>query len=104
MKGLQFELFKMIKEKGIITYDQMVQKTNQLGYKVDTGTRKMRLLTEKSDKHNPLIKNITNDKGVITGYRWIGTPQATLIPKPEQRPLVGLNLTSQTTYKSHYDN
>ena len=61
--GLPLELFNLVKAKGYITYDEMEAKTKELGYKVDTGTRKMRWLTEKSEKHpNPMIKVIKNKR------------------------------------------
>ncbi|MGV8130552.1 MAG: hypothetical protein ACP5N7_00450 [Candidatus Pacearchaeota archaeon] len=102
--GLPLALFNLIKAKGEITYDEMEAKTKELGYKVDTGTRKMRLLTEKSKKHpNPLVKVVKNGKAII-GYRYIGSSTGILKPKPIQDRLVGLNLPLQTQYKSHYDN
>jgi hypothetical protein len=102
--GLPIALFNLIKAKGYITCDELEAKTKELGYKVDTGTRKMRLLTEKSEKHpNPLIEKVKNKEDVIIGYRYVGTPKRILTPEPSQSPLVGLNLPLQTTYKSQYD-
>lgn len=101
--GLPLKLFEFIKACGYVTYDEMEAKTKELGYKVDTGTRKMRLLTEKSEKHTPLIEDVKNDKGHIIGYRYIGTPKCIPTPKQSQAPLVGLNLPSQPTYRSHYN-
>lgn len=103
--GLPLALFNLIKAKGEITCDELEAKTKELGYKVDTGTRKMRLLTEKSEKHpNPLIEKVKNKEDVIIGYKWIGTPTGTFMTKEMLNPTLGLNLPSQTHYKSHYDN
>jgi len=104
--GLPLKLFEFIKARGYITYDEMEAKTKELGYKVDTGTRKMRLLTEKSEKHTPLIEDVKKGK-VIIGYRYIGTSTGMNTPKPTETPLtakpVSLFDTYRTNYKSHYD-
>lgn len=105
--GLPLELFNLVKAKGYITYDEMEAKTKELGYKVDTGTRKMRLLTEKSEKHTPLIEDVKNDKGHIIGYRYIGTSTGIESPKATQTPLtakpVALFDTPSPKYKSQYE-
>lgn len=105
--GLPQKLFEFIKARGYITYDEMEAKTKELGYKVDTGTRKMRLLTEKSDNHpNPLIEDVKKGK-VIIGYRYVGTPTDMNTPKSTDTPLtakpVALFDTPRPKFKSHYE-
>lgn len=106
--GLPLKLFEFIKAQGYITYQQMVDKTNDLGYKVETATRKLRLLTDETDENpHPLVKKVKNDKGVIIGYRYVGTSTGILTPKPTETPLtakpVALFDTPRPKFKSHYE-
>lgn len=102
--GLPMKLYEFIKAQGYITYQQMVDKTNDLGYKVETATRKLRLLTDETDENpNPLVKKVKNDKGVIIGYRYVGERKQENVPKPIQQRIVGLNLALQKKVINPYD-
>lgn len=107
-EGLPLKLFEFIKAQGYITYQQMVDKTNDLGYKVETATRKLRLLTDETDENpNPLVEEVKNDKGVIIGYKYVGTPTGILTPNPTITPFtakpVPLFDMPSSKPKSHYD-
>lgn len=102
--GLPLKLYEFIKAQGYITYQQMVDKTNDLGYKVETATRKLRLLTDETDENpHPLVEKVKNEKGVIIGYKYVGERKQENTPKPTQQRIVGLNLALQKKVINPYD-
>lgn len=101
--SLKQKLFELIKCKGYVTYQEIVDYTNQLQYKIDNATRRLRELTDRTDDYEPMIAPVKNEKRIITGYKWIGTEKPHNVPKPIQTTLSGLNFASQRTYRNPYE-
>ena len=57
------QLYKLVKEKEFVSIDGINDLTEQLGYKISNGERRMRDLVKKN-----LVKKIT-EKRVIIGYK-----------------------------------
>lgn len=93
-ESLKQKLLDLIRVKGYASLNELHALTHSLGYKESNCERRMREIVEKE-----LVKKDIK-KGVIVGYFYVGGMYS---PKPAQTPLVGLNLPSQPTYRSHYN-
>ena len=74
--SLKNKLYNLIKEKGEVSYGEICQMTVEEGYKVSTAERRLRELTEKSDKHpvvhiGKTIKKSKRNTDYIAGYYWL---------------------------------
>ena len=64
--SLKANLNERIKHKGYLMRSEVYSIASELGYDQSTALRDLR------PSSSPNIKTVLNDKGYITGYRWIG--------------------------------
>jgi len=69
--GLKIRLFNFITQYESVTYQAIVDKSVEWGYKSETSFRRLRELTTKTHNHIPLIEEILSPKKAIIGYRYI---------------------------------
>lgn len=91
--SLKNKLYNLIKEKGQVTYGELCQYSLEEGFKAETMGRRMRELTERSDKHpvvhiGKTIKKSKRNTDYIAGYYWLAT--APLPPKKTEYTQVKL--------------
>ena len=101
INSLKLQLFELIKTKGYVSYQEIVDKTNELGYKVDNATKRMRELTTKKNGHIPLVEPVKNEKGVNIGYRYIGTMKIQKVEVKDQKSL--FDFTPLPKFKNQYE-
>jgi len=69
--SLKKHLNEWIKREGYVSYDQVREYCDIHYYRMETARRKLRELTSKKYKV-PLVEAVTK-RGVIIGWKWIGT-------------------------------
>lgn len=77
-QSLKTKLYHLIKDKQSVSYGEVCQFTIEEGYRVETMSRRLRELTERSTKHpevhiGKIIKKSRRNTDYIAAYFWLGT-------------------------------
>ena len=88
------KLYKLVKEKEYVSIDAINDLTEQLGYKISNGERRMRDLVKSG-----LVKKKT-ENGVVIGYTPVPLQKPELKPTEFKQPTL-FNVNSNQL--SHYD-
>lgn len=71
-----------IQRRGYLSLNEVHAIATREGKKVSNAERRLRA------SESPDVKSVTNEKGFIIGYKWIGAPKATDIYSPEYHKIM----------------